>query len=159
MCGQEFWESEFWILISLTIHLTGDRYLQFLHEVLGSSLALLHPNFEDPDIPNDSIWYQQDGAPPHYAINVPNRWIGRRGFIEWPARSPDLSPLDYFLWGYLKCTVFVTRPANMEELKMRIKKEYRDKPPAVIENVQKEFTLCLSHCQIVNGRYFEHLIK
>lgn len=34
----------------------------------------------------------------------PERWIGigRRGPIEWLARSPDLAPLDFFLWGYLK---------------------------------------------------------
>ncbi|KAG8289720.1 hypothetical protein J6590_098624, partial [Homalodisca vitripennis] len=46
----------------------------------------------------------QDGAPPHYGLHVreylnnifPNRLIGRRGSIEWPPRSPDLSPLDYF---------------------------------------------------------------
>lgn len=147
--------------------LTGDRYLEFLREVLIPSLAVLYPNLDDPDVPNDSIWYQQDGAPPHYAVHVrryledvfPNRWIGRRGFIEWPARSPDLSPLDYFLWGYLKCRVFVTKPANMEELKLRITTECRNIPPAVIENVQQEFTNRLSHCQIVNGEHFEHIIK
>ena len=65
----------------------------------------------------------------------PSRWIGRRGFIVWPAKSPDLSPFYYFLWRYLKCKVFVTRPANAEELKMRIRKKCRDIPPAVIENV------------------------
>lgn len=30
----------------------------------------------------------------------PNRWIERRGPIEWPTRSPDLTPLDYFLWDH-----------------------------------------------------------
>jgi hypothetical protein len=50
------------------------------------------------------IFFQQDGAPAHFATsvrtmldqNLPNRWIGRRGPIEWPARSPDLTPLDFF---------------------------------------------------------------
>lgn len=28
--------------------------------------------------------------------NYPNHWIGRRGFLEWSARSFDLDTLDYF---------------------------------------------------------------
>ena len=47
------------------------------------------------------FYFQQDGAPSHFGLNVrnwfdsklPGRWIGRRGPIEWPARSPDLTPL------------------------------------------------------------------
>lgn len=29
-----------------------------------------------------------------------------RGPVEWPARSHDLSPLDYFLRGHLKIKVY-----------------------------------------------------
>ncbi|EZA53536.1 hypothetical protein X777_07004, partial [Ooceraea biroi] len=36
----------------------------------------------------------------------PDRWIGRGGRISWPARSPDLTPLDFFLWGHLKNEVY-----------------------------------------------------
>ena len=59
------------------------------------------------------LWYQHDGAPPHYSRAVQqllnekfkNQWIGRGGPIEWPPRSPDLNPLDFFLWGYIKALV------------------------------------------------------
>ena len=55
------------------------------------------------------LWFQQDGAPAHYAQQVKaflnekffSQWIGRGGPIEWPPRSPDLTPLDFFLWGNL----------------------------------------------------------
>ena len=55
------------------------------------------------------LYFMQDGAPAHYAttvrawldVNFENRWIGRRGPIEWPARSPDLTVADFFLWGYV----------------------------------------------------------
>jgi hypothetical protein len=58
---------------------------------------------------HEHCFFQQDGAPPHYAIAVreildrelPNRWVGRRP-KEWPARSPDLTGCGYWLWGYLK---------------------------------------------------------
>ncbi|CAH1966439.1 unnamed protein product [Acanthoscelides obtectus] len=29
-------------------------------------------------------------------------WIGRGGPINWPERSLDLAPLDFFLWGHVK---------------------------------------------------------
>ena len=53
----------------------------------------------------EGIYFQQVGVPAHYAhcicewleINFNDKWIGRCGPIEWPARSPDLSPMDFFL--------------------------------------------------------------
>ena len=47
----------------------------------------------------------QDGAPAHFARAprevldrwFPGRWIGRGGAVRWPARSPDLTPLDFYL--------------------------------------------------------------
>ena len=63
---------------------------------------------------------QQDGALPHYHldvrahlnINLPGRWIGRAShndspLLPWPPRSPDLTPCDFFLWGYIKDRVYV----------------------------------------------------
>ena len=52
----------------------------------------------------------------------PNRWIGRDGPISWPPRSPDLTPLDFFLWCYVKDRVFVT-PVSDIELRTRIPDE------------------------------------
>ena len=62
------------------------------------------------------IWIQHDGAPPRFSVDVHNHlnaafpvhWIGRGGPIPWPARSPDLNPLDYFLRRYVKSLVFET---------------------------------------------------
>ena len=58
--------------------------------------------------------FQQDGASPHYSLaarhilntRLQDRWIGRRGPIEWPARSPDLTPCGYWLWSYLRSKVY-----------------------------------------------------
>jgi hypothetical protein len=62
----------------------------------------------------ERFYLQQDGAPPHYHRNVrvylddtlPRRWIGRRGAIEYPLRSPFLTPLYFYLWGTLKDEVY-----------------------------------------------------
>lgn len=80
-------------------NVTGETYLDLLQNNVGPLLQA-RDDFED-------LWWQQDGAPPHYALIVrewldewfPRMWIGRRGPIEWPARSPDLTPPDVFLWG------------------------------------------------------------
>lgn len=119
--------------------------------------------------PNDvfnQLWFQQDGAPAHFALrvrrvldaNFPNRWIGRRGTIEWPPRSPDLTPLDYFLWGYLKERVYKTRPVNIDDLKQRISNEIDTITVEMLRNVRDEFSLRLAHCQAQEGRHFEHLL-
>jgi hypothetical protein len=42
---------------------------------------------------------------------VPERVTALRGELPRPARSPDLSASDYFLWGYLKAT----RPRTIDE--------------------------------------------
>jgi hypothetical protein len=38
----------------------------------------------------------------------PNRSVGRDGPTPWPPRSPDITPLDFFLWGYVKDKVYST---------------------------------------------------
>lgn len=147
--------------------LNGEQYLEFLEFELIPALAVLYPNPDEPDIPNNSLWYQQDGAPVHYTRSVreyldtvfPGKWIGRRGPIEWPARSPDLTPLDYFLWGYLKSKVYFNRPNNIDELKARIRHEVRLIQPQVIHNVLEEFKDRLAYCQEVGGGQFQHLLQ
>ena len=65
--------------------------------------------------------FQQEGAPPHYHLDVraqlnaifPGRWIGRAShndspLLSWPPRSPDLTPCDCFLWGYVKDRVYLS---------------------------------------------------
>jgi len=41
----------------------------------------------------------------------------------WPARSPDLNPCDFYLWGNLKDKVYRTKPHTEEELKENIRRE------------------------------------
>ena len=65
---------------------------------------------------NDYIC-QQDGSPAHYKDvrrylnrNLPQRCVGRTGkeddaLMRWPLRSPDLTPSDFFFWGFVKDTV------------------------------------------------------
>jgi hypothetical protein len=66
-----------------------------------------------------------------YNATLPEHWIGRLELqMKWPPRSPDLTPHDFFLWGYVKKQVFVRpRSQDIDELKLRI--------TAAIETVDK----------------------
>jgi hypothetical protein len=74
----------------------------------------LSPQFGEDDH-EGRMHFQQDGAPPHYNTDVrkchrtrfPGRWIGRAAPILWPPRHPDLTPLDFFLWDFVKDRVCV----------------------------------------------------
>ncbi|CAG4992946.1 unnamed protein product [Colias eurytheme] len=62
------------------------------------------------------LFFQNDGFPAHYQRTVrehvdnafPNSWIGRAGPIPWRARSPDLTPLDFYVWGRAKEIVYAS---------------------------------------------------
>ena len=72
----------------------------------------------------------QDGALPHFAKLVrawldetfSGRWIGCRGSKDWPPRSSDMTPLDFYLWAqsHDKQLVYRERSLNIEDLKPRI---------------------------------------
>jgi hypothetical protein len=40
--------------------------------------------------------------------------------VEYPPRSPDISPLDFYLWGSLKNTVRAGKPRSLHDLSHRI---------------------------------------
>lgn len=141
-------------------NLDGNQYLQLLEEQIIPSCLALFPN-------NNNLWFQQDGAPPHYQLNVrmyldemfPNRWIGRRGSVEWPPRSPDLTPCDFFLWGHLKNNIYRNRPNTLAELEQRIRVEAAQISPDFLRNSVRAFYDRLGHCLAVNGQQFEHLLR
>lgn len=107
----------------------------------------------------------QAGSPPHYSVIVsdylneifPGKWIGHRGPIEWPPRSPDLSSCDFFLRRVNKNIVYKTKYDNIEDL--------RTATAAAFENVTDD--LCTRACRNVlkrltfsvgqNGEHIEHL--
>ena len=49
-----------------------------------------------------------------------DRLMVRGGPIPWPARSPDLTPLDFWLWGSLKGIVYAENSKTIQELKQAI---------------------------------------
>jgi hypothetical protein len=91
----------------------------------------LVPEINRRGIKHQTMWFQQDGATAHTARAsmavvreiFPGHVIPQCGDLPWPARSPDLSVCNYFLWGYLKAKVFINRAHTFHELKVAIEHE------------------------------------
>lgn len=144
----------------LPYRLNGEHYIQFLDNNLEDLLEDL------PLAIRRDLWFQQDGAPAHYDINVrnwldanfPERWIGRGGTVAWPPRSPDLTPLDCFLWGFLKNNVYSSEVNNVNDLIARIfhyaGQIRQETLEAVSQNIVKRALLCVEQ----GGGHIEHLL-
>ena len=49
-----------------------------------------------------------------------DRWTGRVSPIPWPPRSPGITPMDFFLWGYVKDIHYRTKVREINDLQHRI---------------------------------------
>lgn len=143
----------------VTVTVNSDRYGELLRDSLMPALGYME-GF------NGETWFQQDGAPPHTARRImaylrelfPDRVISKRGDIEWPPRSPDLSPLDFYLWGYLKGKVYINNPTSLAMLKDNITREMADIPNNTLKDVINNFRKRLLDCQVNNGGHLLNII-
>ena len=90
----------------------------------------------------DGMYWVQDGAPCHttdHNMRYLDRLFGDRVISnrsirgrDWPARSPDLNPLDFCVWGVLKSKVYTPKPRTMVELRNNITREVAQLDPAML---------------------------
>ena len=90
--------------------------------------------------------------------NVPCRVVSRFGYLQWPARSPDLTPLDFFLWGYLKEKVYKSSPQSLAELKANITREINLISQDLLKRVMEEVKMRMQLCVESNGEYLKDVI-
>lgn len=139
-------------------NLTGERYLHFLQHELSEVLD------EMPLCVRNKLWFQLDGAPVHNTIVVRNclnqmfrgKVIGPGFNCHWPPRSPDLTPLDFFFWGYLKNKVYKNRPfRDIDHLENIIRQCISEINPDFLRNavghVSKQTEICIER----EGRHTE----
>ncbi|GBN46861.1 hypothetical protein AVEN_83923-1 [Araneus ventricosus] len=109
------------------------------------------------------IMFQQEGAPPYWGSLVrdfvdetfPDRWIGSDGPTTWPPRSPDITPLDFFVWGYIKGRVFATPFADVEELRARIQAAVCTATEDMLKNTWRELEYCVDILRATKGAHVE----
>ena len=128
-------------------------YLDMLEHYAAPQLEQFQPR----------VLFQQDGAPPRWGLVVrnfldatfPNRWIGRDGPTKWPPRSPDITPLDFFLWGYIKDKVYSTPVPNVETLKARVTAAVATVTMVMLENTWREIEFRLDVLRATKGAHVE----
>lgn len=134
--------------------MNGERYLEMLQDRVWPVISQWN---------NPQLHFMQDGAPAHFANDVrewlhdhfPGRWIGRRGAHEWPARSPDLTPCDFFLWGWAKEEVYKRKPRNLDELEAVITDVLANVPPNMLQASVSNVPVRLRKCVENAGAYVE----
>lgn len=139
-------------------NLNSERYLEFLQTDLSDFLDNLSL------AERINLYFQQDGASIHSTNEVRrwldqefgNQWIGRFSENPWPARSPDLTPLDFFIWGYLKNSVYKHRPfRNVEHLENVIRNCAFQINGEMLRNVNREMRSRTIVCMERNGGHTE----
>ncbi|GFT04133.1 DUF4817 domain-containing protein [Trichonephila clavipes] len=97
--------------------------------------------------------FQQDGATCHTACatidllkdTLGDHLISHFGHVNWPPKSCDLTPLDYFLWSYVKSLVYADKPQALDHLEDNIRRVIADIRPQMLEKVIENWTSRLDY--------------
>ncbi|GFX44176.1 DUF4817 domain-containing protein [Trichonephila clavipes] len=126
-------------------------------------------NFFIPELNNHDVqelWFQQDGATCHIVRTTidllkdtfDDRLISRFGPVNWPPRSCDLTPLDYFLWGYVKSLVYADKPQTLDHMEDNIRRVIADIRPQMLEKVIENWTSRLDYIQASRSSHMPEII-
>ncbi|GFU62878.1 ADAM 17-like protease [Trichonephila clavipes] len=134
--------------------------------VNGDRYRAMITNFFIPELNNHDVqelWFQQDGATCHTAratidLSFGDRLISRFGPVNWPPRSCDLTPLDYFLWGYVKSLVYADKPQTLDHLEDNIRRVIADIRPQMLEKVIENWTSRLDYIRASRGSPMPEII-
>ncbi|GFW10072.1 uncharacterized protein TNCV_4208371 [Trichonephila clavipes] len=126
-------------------------------------------NFFIPELNNHDVqelWFQQDGTTCHTARatidllkdTFGDRLISRFGPVNWPPRSCHLTPLDYFLCGYIKSMVYADKPQTLDRLEDNIRRVIADIRPQMLEKVIENWTSRLDYIRASRGSPMPEII-
>ena len=138
--------------------INADRYRQLLLQPMLEELNEL------PAEERERVYFQQDNATPHTAARTlqflraefPGRLISKN---LWPPGSPHLTPLDFFLFGYLKTKVFRRRIHTLAELRETIIQHIEAIPREMLINVFDNMKRRVNKCLQERGDHFQYLLQ
>lgn len=140
-----------------TVTVNSERYGRMLTDYFFTKI-------EDYDL--DDMWFQQDGATSHVTRanrdllqeKFPGRLISRLADVNWPPRSCDLTPLDFFLWGYAKDRVYANNPQTLDELKTNIRNVMAEIPPEMCRKVIENYLKRIKACKKSRGGHLNDIL-
>ncbi|GFW00802.1 putative transposable element [Trichonephila clavipes] len=139
------------------VTVNGDRY-----RVMITNFFISEWNNHDVQ----ELWFQEDGATCHTARatidllkdTFGDRLISRFGPVNWAPRSCDLTPLDNFLWGYVKLLVYADKPQTLDHLEDNIRRVIGDIWPQMLEKVIENWTSRLDYIRASRGSPMPEII-
>jgi len=151
--GPYFFENDQGVAVTVT----AERYQDMIRHFLV-------PEMEEQGL--QDMWFQQDGATAHTARSTiqllndvfPRRLISRNGDLAWPARSPDLTAPDFFLWGFLKSKVYVNKPQTIQHLKDNIRHAIEEIQPEMLHDVMKNVLKRAESCIANRGHHLADIL-
>ena len=142
-----------------TITINGERYREVVRQFHVDVNEILTPGqFR-------LAWFMQDGASPHTAHETiaylqqlfRNRLLALGTTYEWSPHSPDLNPLDFWLWGAAKGSVFANKPENLFQLKQNVANYIQEVRPETLVKVGQNFRLGIKACLNRGGMHIENV--
>ena len=130
-------------LIKCEGHITAKKYAELLHNnnIIDNIKAVFGQNF---------IW-MQDNAPSHTghdAIMYLHQNIP--GMLNWPARSPDLNPIEQ-LWSYIKRKIKGMTFRNADHLFNTLSEIWDNIPDETIHQYYSSFKARCQACDHIKG--------
>ena len=89
--------------------------------------------------------WQQDLVPAH-KFKGTQAWLQKACydfvlFSHWPSSSPDLHPLDYFIWSYVENITNMTTHNTKASLIAAIRRVFTKLPPVLVEKACSQFRI------------------
>ena len=118
-------------------------------------------------ITKNGQWFQKDGSISHISSSIllwlrqrfEDRLINMRCDVEWAPHSPDLTPSDLYLWGYMKDRVHENNPQTIVDLNTAITAMIGAIP---IEECVRVIDNFVHHLQVSlqrQGGHLEHILR
>lgn len=129
-------------------------------------------NFLEPELRQrnalENVIFMQDGATPHIVQPVreflrdefgEERVISRMFPIDWPARSPNWTPCEFFLWPHLKSLVYKRQlPRDLNELKQLVIQSVQSIPTQQLRAAVYDTIPRMQEVMEQRGGLIEHLL-
>ncbi|GFU10943.1 DUF4817 domain-containing protein [Trichonephila clavipes] len=139
------------------VTVNGDRY-----KAMITNFFITELNNHDVQ----ELWFEQDGATCHTARatidllkdTFGDRLISRFGPVNWPPKSCDLTPLDYFLWSYVKSLDYADKQQTLDHLEDNIRLVIAVIRPQMLEKVIGNWTSRLDYIRASRGSPMPEII-
>jgi hypothetical protein len=154
--------------VVLSNRLTGAAYHFSSLSLSLSLLWMIYQHSWSMSLVINNMWFMHDETPPHFLPVVRQylnqtfgeHWIGCGGPVNWPARSPYLNPLDFWLWGYIKTLVYSVLINDLEVLHQWVQNACQEicVQPGIFNKLCTSVWWRAESCVEMHGNHIEHLL-